>query len=93
MDFRRRNGAALAQPGKQAVDDQCRSPWLLPILLPRWRTTSAAHGQLWNIDPALGPQWMVLDEVPTTTDQMLPCPLCVSSCRPYWPTRTSRPGG
>ena len=45
---------------------------VLPILLPWRRITPATHGQLWNIGPAHRPHRTVLDDVPTTTDLMLP---------------------
>jgi hypothetical protein len=42
---------------------------LLPILLPRWRTTADTCRQLWNIGPAHDRRRTVLDDLPTPTDQ------------------------
>jgi hypothetical protein len=67
------------RPEKQTVGERSRPPRLLPILLPSRWTTLVPPGQLWNVGPAHGPQRTLLDDVPTTTDQMLSeagaCPL------------------
>ena len=42
---------------------------LLPILLPRWRTTADTCRQLWNIGPAHDRRRTVLDDLPTPTNQ------------------------
>jgi len=50
--------------GDHLVHDGAMPPRLLPILLPSLWTTAATQGQLWNVSPAHGPQWTVLDVVP-----------------------------
>jgi hypothetical protein len=50
-------------------------PRLLPILLPSRWTTLVPSGQLWNVDPAHGQQWTVLDDAPIPTDQMVRGPI------------------
>ena len=42
---------------------------LLPTMLPSHWTRLDTHGQAWNISPADGHCWTVLDDLPTTTDQ------------------------
>ena len=53
-------------------------PLLLPILLPSRWTTPVPGGQLWNVDPAHGPQRTALDDAPIPTDlKVVPaaCPM------------------
>ena len=61
------HGCAPSHP--QTVEAQGRPHRLLPILLPSRWTTPVPDGQLRNVGPAHGPQWTILDDVPTTTDQ------------------------
>ena len=43
------------------------APLLLPMLLPSRWTRRVPCGQLWNVRPAHGPQWTVLNDLPKPT--------------------------
>jgi hypothetical protein len=63
--------SGLPRPRAQRFSPYEARNALLPILLPNRQTTTDRQGRSWNIGPAHGPQWTVLDELPTTTDQMV----------------------
>ena len=52
---------------------------LLPILLPRRQISAAVWRRLWNAARGNGRLWTAVDDLPTPTDQMLPCMLYARS--------------